>query len=318
MPTCSHLGLLSKVAHNGRLSIGTLSGDSFALAMTEVMQVYHKHYSQGLCTAIGWLVMYSRWVKLLFTMWVSFHLFGFGVLHKNLKKLEPLYVFTSLLVPLVVACIPLITHTYGVTPFGGCFLHGLNGSQRVALIEEFSLWDAPSMALLLASSAAMIIMVVKLTRIVCFRLRYETIDDGDQFWKALKQLLPLAAFPILFFTFQIPMLIYHIYSVYNTAINDAILISITVFVALWTMSSGITLITHIAVARYLARRRDRTNPVVLHSVKDFPHDHMQDKGSSRRTIDEEGFITFAQESKSIISSATHFSMPKHSCEYDGL
>ena len=103
-------------------------------------------------------------------------------------------------------------------------LHHLEGAVKmaanvgVALIEEFSLRDAPSMALLLASSAAMIIMVVKLTRIVCFRLRYETIDDGDQFWKALKQLLPLAAFPILFFTFPIPMLIYQIYSVYNTAI----------------------------------------------------------------------------------------------------
>ena len=60
-----------------------------------------------LCKAIGLLGMYSQWMKLLFTMWVTFHLFCFAVLHKNLKKLEVLYVVTSLLIPAVIACVPL-------------------------------------------------------------------------------------------------------------------------------------------------------------------------------------------------------------------
>ena len=49
-----------------------------------------------LCNTIGWLVMYTQWVKLLFTAWLTVHLFCFGVLYKNLKKLEILYVITSL------------------------------------------------------------------------------------------------------------------------------------------------------------------------------------------------------------------------------
>lgn len=40
------------------------------------------------CIAIGWLILYSQWVKLLFTMWLSFYLFCFGVLHKNPKNLD--------------------------------------------------------------------------------------------------------------------------------------------------------------------------------------------------------------------------------------
>ena len=49
------------------------------------------------CIALGWFSMYSQWMKLLFTVWVTFHLFCFGVLHKNLKKFEVLYVVTSLI-----------------------------------------------------------------------------------------------------------------------------------------------------------------------------------------------------------------------------
>ena len=229
---------------------------SLALATTELMQVYHQRYlyTYGqVCTAIGWLVLYSRWVKLLFITWVSFHLFSFLVLQKNLNKLEVWYVVTSLTMPSAVACIPLLTHSYGVTQLGGCFLHTENDTKNIALIEEFVLWDGPSMAFLLVASVAMISIVIKLVHHrLRLRFRYEAIGDRDQFRKALKQLLPLAAFPILFFALQIPMLIYHVYLVLNPASIEALLISIAVFVALWTMTSGLALLVHVFVARCLA------------------------------------------------------------------
>ena len=75
-----------------------------------------------ICTVFGFLTLYTEWMKLLFTMWVTFHLFCFAVLHKNLKKLEVLYVVTSLLVPALIAAFPLITHTYGLNP-GDNVLH---------------------------------------------------------------------------------------------------------------------------------------------------------------------------------------------------
>ena len=133
---------------------------------------------------MGWFSLYSQWMKLLFTMWVTFHLFCFAVLHKNLKKLEVLpYAVTSLLVPAVVACIPLLTHSYGRSPDGtNCFMYA---EDDIAFTERIAIWDGPAMFILLATSTAMVVMVIKLTGSVYLRSKYEPITDGDQFWKAL-------------------------------------------------------------------------------------------------------------------------------------
>ena len=86
---------------------------SLIFAIVEVFEIIFINYSQRpdvygrVCTAIGWFSVYTRWIKLLFTMWVAVHLFCFGVFHKNLKRLELLYVVTSLLVPAVIAAVPL-------------------------------------------------------------------------------------------------------------------------------------------------------------------------------------------------------------------
>ena len=201
-----------------------------------------------LCQAIACLVVYTQWMKLLFTMWVTFHLFCLSVLHKNLKKLEVLYVVTSLLVPAVIAAVPLITHTYGLSPLG-CYIYPQpeNTTDRIAFIERFSLWDAPAMSILLAASTAMIVVIVKFTHAVCRRSKYEPITDGDQYWKALKQLLPLAAFPILFFLFLVPEFVYGLSSERPT-LSKEMKLSAAVFISLWGMSSGATLIVHISVA----------------------------------------------------------------------
>ena len=136
-------------------------------------------------------------MKLLFTMWVAVHLFWFAVLRKNLKKLEALYIATSLLAPVVIAVVPLITHNYGFHPSdNNCFIfkYGQNDSHGIAFIERIALWDCPAMVILITASTAMVVMVIYLAHRVRRRSTYEPISDGDQFWKALKQLLPLTAF----------------------------------------------------------------------------------------------------------------------------
>ena len=194
---------------------------SLILATNVILQVILLDYSYGReCIPMGWFSLYSQWIKLLFTMWVTFHLFCFAVLHKNLKKLEVLYVVTSLLIPVVIACAPLITDSYGRSPDGtACFIYANE--------------DGPAMIILLAASAAMVVMVIKLTGRVCLRSKYEPITDGGQFWKALKQLLPLAAFPVLFLTFEIPIFIFHVYATKGSMPpNMALEISQSVFISL--------------------------------------------------------------------------------------
>ena len=101
---------------------------SMALAFAELSQLifiyYHKNpeFYARLCVAVGWYTMYSLWMKLLFTFWATFHLFYFVILHKNLTRLEALYVATSLLVPAVIACVPLTTGSYGFSHVDGCYI----------------------------------------------------------------------------------------------------------------------------------------------------------------------------------------------------
>ena len=82
-----------------------------------------------------------------------------------------------------------------------------------ALIERFALWDAPAIVILLTAPAAMVVVIIRFTKPVRWRLNYEALTESDRFWKALKLLLPLAALPILFVVLVIPEFIFHIYDV---------------------------------------------------------------------------------------------------------
>ena len=231
-------------------SVSTLQVVFINLIYDESPNIYSR-----LCTIMGLLQVYSEWTKLLFTMWVTFHLFCFAVLHKNLKKLEVLYVVTSLLVPALIAIVPLVTHAYGLNSVGEyCYIYA---NTSVAFIERLALWDGPAMLMLIAASIAMVVMVIKLASQVCRRSEYEPITDGDQFWKALKQLLPLAAFPMLYLIFEIPVFLYHVYTTQNSTPNEWMFISDTVCFSFWSMASGATVVIHISVAQICGGKRKR-------------------------------------------------------------
>ena len=268
---------------------------SLALAIMDILEtVTFINYNSNpklydrLCKAIGWFGLYSQWVKLLFTMWVTFHVVCFAVLHKNLTKFEMLYVVTSLLVPAVIASVPLITNTYQYS-IGTCYIYAPNNTNNIDLIENAALWDVPAMSILLVSSTAMVVMVIKLAHRVCWRKRYEPLTQGDRFWKALKQVLPLAAFPVLFFVSVIPILILDVYSAKSKP-DNALLFSASIFIPLWSLSSGVTLIVHISVAQLYGRRRG--------------HNDANNNG-------ETGDVTSVQKTTPFLhsESATRFSLP---------
>ena len=252
----------------------------------------------SICIAIAFFVMYCQWMKLVSTMWVTFHLFCFAVLHKNLKKLEVLYIVTSLLVPAVVASVPLVTHSYGYSLVGGCYVpvYANNNTLLVAEIETVALWDGPAIVVLFAASTAMFVMMIKLAHRVCWRFKNEPTSDVDQNWNALKQLLPLAVFPIMFFVFIIPVFVYDIYYSFITPMpNNGLVISAYTFVILWSMVSGLTLLVHIFVIRLPVWCRHRHN--VVKQVSSYRENGL----SIDRTVE--------LESVSRVNSATSFSLP---------
>ena len=138
-----------------------------------------------------------------------------------------------------------------------CYIYAANGS--VASIESVALWDGPAMFILIASSTAMVVMVIRymvIWPVMCIGdISYEPITDSDQFTKALKQILPLAAFPMLFFIFEVIVFTVDVYSTNHSAQNEGITITAFVCVSLWSMASGATVIIHICVARILCGRK---------------------------------------------------------------
>lgn len=181
---------------------------------------------------------------------------------------------TSLLVPAVMAAVPAITNTYGLSPLGGCYVYVQNDSHSIALIERFALWDGPAMAVLLVASAAMVVMVTALARIVCRRFKYEPMLEGDQFWKALRQLLPLAIFPMLFLMFMLPVFAVHVQLAQTPSLGRPLTLAASVFLVLWSMTSGAVLIAHIITVRCLSKQKSKlsitqrnTENVLFHPTK---------------------------------------------------
>ena len=145
-------------------------------------------------------------------MWLSVHTFCFAVFLKNLKKFEPLYVVTSLLVPAVIH-VPLATKTYGLAGSACWIADWKNNCASNALVEgATALWYGPAMVLLVLSATAMITMVTVMACRICIHRATFTRDSN---WRALKQrAAPLAIYPLLFLFFNIlpfyPSFIWHV------------------------------------------------------------------------------------------------------------
>ena len=235
---------------------------AMAAAFVQILQVLFINYEKSpnyrdFCTAIGFLVLYTIWVKLLFSFWVTFHLFCFAVLHKNCTQCEWIHVVTSLLVPMAIAIVPLITKSYGISPDGNiCYVYA---NTTDAYIERLALWDGPAIVLLITTSVAMVVLVIKLIMQYNWRSKYEPITDGDQFWNTLKQLLPLAAFPILFFIFEIPVFLYHIYTTQHSTPNKGMFYANVVSFSLMSFFSGLLLLVNIClVQKHACNLKKRT------------------------------------------------------------
>lgn len=267
MFTGDHLSVLFEALQVGGLPLGAVSSiGSAANRAGEIIFIKHPTLSgvnKDLCVFFAVFDMYSAWMKLLFTLCVTFHLFCFVFFYKNLKRLETTYVLISLLTPAVLAAIPVITHTYGLS---GSWCWKQNWKDNcpsdvldVGVIEQFSLYYGPSMAILTFTSLAMVAMVIiLLRRVYTKRILY------DQNWNALRQLLPLTAFPTLFFVLTIPPFINRLYGIGLGSQSSGYGLSVTTafFVAGWSLLAGLILITHITISRLRRRANQHRSELI--------------------------------------------------------
>ncbi|KAL5509057.1 hypothetical protein EMCRGX_G004338 [Ephydatia muelleri] len=278
------------------------ASSAMAVATLDTLQIIFVSYDDTsefskFCTAIGWLSLHFRLTKLLFTMWIAFHLFCFAVLYKNFKKLELLYVVTSLLVPALIAVVPLITRTYQHNPnTKTCFINGQNTSTNSAIIEKLVLSDGLTTVILCAASTALIVVVIKLARRGRWGVCKYKAREGDQFWEALKQLLPLAAFPIFMSIYAAPSMLIEFYSISRREFVPAMFISQSAFATACSFSSVSTFIVLVLVTRAYDRKRRSRSSVQLKTPQYF-------YSADKKTIGEE------TETQVYASRSTSYSPP---------
>lgn len=215
-----------------------------------------------LCMVVGFLQEYTIWVKLLMMIFLTFHLFCFAVCYTNFKRLEWVYVTLSIFIPLLFTWVPFIDGVYGQA---GAWCWIQNWKEDCAdnklpdgEIEEYALLYGPAfVCLTLATLGVVIIVVVLSWRAYCqTNSSYGMSADIDetiplvrdeQQKKALKEILPLVVYPLLFIAFFIPPFANRIKGaiIKNASISSFIWSAVTT--PCLSLFAGLTFIIHIMV-----------------------------------------------------------------------
>ena len=213
-------------------------------------EVYHP-----LCLVVAFLLQYSMWMKLLFTLWTTVHLFVFSMCFKNLKTLEPFYIGSALAFPALVSIVPFTTGSYGLAG-QWCWIVSLRENCAVVsgTVEQFVLWFIPSSAVLTMESVAVAVMGLVLACRVHKARRNEVVDES--YVNALKQMLPLIAYPITWCALSVPTVADRLYQTIHGRSNSGLVMANAILTPGWNAAAGLALIVHIGVLM-LHRNRGR-------------------------------------------------------------
>ena len=240
---------------------GLLSGMACVLEAVSILY-YDRPDSDdppSACIAIAFTIQYCVWMKLCFTFWVTFHLFSYAVCYRNLKRLELLYVLTSLIIPMIVSVIPLATGSYGLAG-SWCWIRTCTGSSAekyAGLVEQFALWYAPSIALLFLDCIVVVVMV----GVLSYRTFVERKGRKEALLvtkrplreSALRQLLPLLVYPVTWCLLSIPPLVDRVLGAMSVRL-DGLTVANAFCTSAWSLAAGLALITHIALVSTGAKR----------------------------------------------------------------
>ena len=214
-------------------------------------------FDRLMCVTTAYFFLQSQWTKLLLVVCVTIHLFCFAVFHRNLKRFELLYLLSSLLLPFIIAAIPLTTKTYGLAG-SWCWIQNWNNDcpaadGRTGLIQQFVLWTVPSSLILLMMSVVMVVMVFIVAKRSCPHRggsESNSITGRHQNRKALKQLLPLAAYPILFCVFNVLPFANRVFEAKDDDQMERVFeIGAALSNGGWGLTTALALVAHIAVVK---------------------------------------------------------------------
>ena len=251
---------------------------SFTLALGLMLIDYNEEelYYQVSCKATAFMGQFFIVVNLFFISWLTFHLFVFAVFFKDLKRLEWLYISSSVLIPLLVACIPFITDSYGVAG-AWCYIRSLKQEGNcttkpdvIGITEQFSLYYGPAAVLFTINVMAIVAVTVTMVcrmwtykpqlRVNNFELQEQllSVKGYNQNAKALKQILPLFAYPIIYFVLFLAAFSNRLYIATQGATSFSFSVAHAATQSLKGFFVGLALIIHVVVTVKRGRRRRRS------------------------------------------------------------
>ena len=232
-------------------------------------------YYQIACKTTAFLVEYFLWIKLLFTICLIFHLFCLAVCLKNFRRLEIGYVLFSILFPLLYTWIPFIHNSFGVAP-AWCWIRDWKddcATQKYleGIIEQFVLWYGPLFVSLTLSVVAVFTILIVLAQRAYTNKNPELEclienHERNQNKKAMKELLPLLAYPVIFYILALFSLINRVYSAISSNASFELALVHSITTSLWGFCSSWALIIHILVMRLLKKRRVQLKQLPITAV----------------------------------------------------
>ena len=221
-------------------------------------------YQQIACKTTAFFLEYFLGIKLIFTTCLVFHLFCLAVCLKNFQKFEIGYVLSSILFPLLYSWIPFINESYGVSG-AWCSIKSWEddcATQKYleGIIEQFVLWYGPIFVSLTLSVVAVFIILIVLAQRAYAHKNPENEclienHEHNQNKKAIKELLPLLAYPVIFYVVALFPLINRIDSAISPNATFGWFLGHALCQASWGFFSSWALIIHILVMRQLKKKK---------------------------------------------------------------
>ena len=220
-----------------------------------------------ICKIQAFFAEYFIWMKLLFTISLTFHLFCLVVFMKNLTRLELPYVLLSTLFPLLISWIPFIHNNYGVAG-AWCWIrdwkddcatqHYLEG-----IIEQFTLWYGPLFVFMTVSVIAIVVIIIVMVWRVCREQQPASqplLQNNDiirrMHKEMLKELLSLLVYPTIYYCIYLFPLANRINNALTTVPSFKLTLLHSFFASSIGLFSSIILIIQVIVVKKYQQQTD--------------------------------------------------------------
>ena len=163
--------------------------------------------------------------------------------------------------PGFIASVPLITKYYDLAG-GWCWIrdwknHCASEKDTVGIIQQFTVWYGPLTIFLFICLIAVVIVVTKYYFWRHCTCCHKTNTNEDANKTAVKELLPLLAYPVIFFVLALFPLINRLYGAISPHNSFGLMLAHAITEALWGSCSALVLIGHVV---YVVYKRNRETP----------------------------------------------------------